>query len=139
MTSNSTFTIIKPLAVSKGYTGPILNKISEAGFRISALRMLQLTQNEAKSFYEVHKERPFYNDLVEFMVSGPIVIGVLEKENAVEDYRKLIGATDPSRAEEGTIRKQFAESVQANAVHGSDSDENATIEAAFFFSTTDRF
>ncbi len=139
MTSNSTFTIIKPLAVSKGYTGPILNKISEAGFRISALRMLQLTQNEAKSFYEVHKERPFYNDLVEFMVSGPIVIGVLEKENAVEDYRKLIGATDPSRAEEGTIRKQFAESVQANAVHGSDSDENAAIEAAFFFSTTDRF
>ena len=139
MTSNITFTIIKPRAVSKGYAGPILNKIAESGFKISALRMMQLTQKEAESFYEVHKERPFYNELVEFMVSGPIVVGVLVKENAVEDYRKLIGATDPSKAEEGTIRKQFAESVQANAVHGSDSDENAAIEAAFFFSASDRF
>jgi len=139
MTSNITFTIIKPRAVSKGYAGPILNKIAESGFKISALRMMQLTQKEAESFYEVHIERPFYNELVEFMVSGPIVVGVLVKENAVEDYRKLIGATDPSKAEEGTIRKQFAESVQANAVHGSDSDENAAIEAAFFFSASDRF
>ena len=101
--------------------------------------MLQLTRNEAETFYEIHKERPFYKDLVEFMISGPIVVGVLEKENAVEDYRTLIGATDPSKAEEGTIRKLYAESLQANAVHGSDSDENATIEASFFFSTSDRF
>ena len=139
MTSNITFTIIKPRAVSKGYAGPILNKIAESGFKISALKMMQLTQKEAESFYEVHKERPFYNELVEFMVSGPIVVGVLVKDNAVEDYRKLIGATDPTKAEEGTIRKQFAESVQANAVHGSDSDENAAIEAAFFFSASDRY
>ena len=139
MTGNITFTIIKPKAVAKGYTGPILNKISEAGFKISALKMLQLTQNEARAFYEVHKARPFYNDLVDFMVSGPIVVGLLEKENAVEDYRRLIGATDPAKAEEGTIRKLYAESLQANAVHGSDSDENAAIEATFFFSTSDRF
>ena len=139
MTGNITFTIIKPKAVAKGYIGPILNKISEAGFKISALKMLQLTQNEARTFYEVHKERPFYNDLVDFMVSGPIVVGLLEKEKAVEDYRKLIGATDPAMAEEGTIRKLYAESLQANAVHGSDSDENAAIEASFFFSTSDRF
>ena len=139
MTGNITFTIIKPKAVAKGYIGPILNKISEAGFKISALKMLQLTQNEARTFYEVHKERPFYNDLVDFMVSGPIVVGLLEKEKAVEDYRKLIGATDPAKAEEGTIRKLYAESLQANAVHGSDSDENAAIEASFFFSTSDRF
>ena len=139
MTGNITFTIIKPKAVTKGYIGPILNKISEAGFKISALKMLQLTQNEARTFYEVHKERPFYNDLVDFMVSGPIVVGLLEKEKAVEDYRKLIGATDPAKAEEGTIRKLYAESLQANAVHGSDSDENAAIEASFFFSTSDRF
>jgi len=139
MTGNITFTIIKPKAVAKGYIGPILNKISEAGFKISALKMLQLTQNEARTFYEVHKERPFYNDLVGFMVSGPIVVGLLEKEKAVEDYRKLIGATDPAKADEGTIRKLYAESLQANAVHGSDSDENAAIEASFFFSASDRF
>ena len=139
MTGRYTFTIIKPRAVANGYAGPILNKISEAGFRISAMKMLQLTRNEAETFYEVHKERPFYKDLVEFMISGPIVVGVLEKENAVEDYRRLIGATDPSKAEEGTIRKLYAESLQANAVHGSDSDENAAIEATFFFSTSDRF
>jgi nucleoside-diphosphate kinase len=139
MTGNITFTIIKPKAVAKGYTGPILNKISEAGFKISALKMLQLTQHEARTFYEVHKERPFYNDLVDFMVSGPIVVGILEKENAVEDYRRLIGATDPVKAEEGTIRKLYAESLQANAVHGSDSDENAATEASYFFSTSDRF
>lgn len=139
MKGNITFTIIKPLALSKGFTGPILNKISEAGFKISALKMLQLSQNEAETFYAIHSERPFYNDLVEFMVSGPIVVAVLEKENAVEDYRTLIGATDPSKAAEGTIRKLYAESVQANAVHGSDSDENAAIEASYFFSSSDRF
>ena len=139
MKGRHTFTIIKPRAVANGYAGPILNKISEAGFKISAMKMLQLTKNEAETFYEVHKERPFYKDLVEFMISGPIVVGVLEKENAVEDYRTLIGATDPSKAEEGTIRKLYAESLQANAVHGSDSDENAAIEASFFFSTSDRF
>ena len=139
MTGNITFTIVKPRAVSKGYTGPILNMIHEAGFRITAMKMLQLTENEAKNFYLVHKERPFYNDLVEFMVSGPIVVAILEKENAVEDYRRLIGATDPAKADEGTIRKLYAESVQANAVHGSDSDENARIEASFFFPTSERF
>ena len=139
MAGNITFTIIKPRAVSKGYIGPILNKIHEAGFRISAMKMLQLTDNEAKTFYQVHSERPFYNDLVEFMVSRPIVVAVLQKENAVEDYRKLIGATDPAKAEEGTIRKLYAESVQANAVHGSDSDENAGIEASFFFSRSEKF
>jgi nucleoside-diphosphate kinase len=113
--------------------------IHEAGFRITAMKMLQLTENEAKNFYLVHKERPFYNDLVEFMVSGPIVVAILEKENAVEDYRRLIGATDPAKADEGTIRKLYAESVQANAVHGSDSDDNARIEASFFFPTSERF
>jgi nucleoside-diphosphate kinase len=139
MAGNYTFTIIKPLAVSKGYTGPILNMITEAGFRISALKMLRLTRDEAERFYEVHKERSFYQDLVGFMVSGPIVVGVLEKENAVEAYRELIGATDPEKAAEGTIRKRFAESVQANAVHGSDSDANAGVEASFFFATHERF
>ena len=139
MSGNITFTIIKPTAVSKGYIGPILFKIHEAGFKISAMRMLWLTKGEAERFYEVHKERPFYNDLVEFMTSGNILVAILEKENAVEDYRKLIGATDPDKAEEGTIRKEFAESMRANAVHGSDSDENANIEASFFFSGLQRF
>lgn len=131
--------MIKPTAVANGYTGPILNKISESGFRITALKKLQMTRKDAETFYLVHKERPFYNDLVDFMSSGPIVAAILEKENAVEDYRKLIGATDPSRAEEGTIRKLYAKSVQENAVHGSDSDENAAIEAAFFFADRERF
>lgn len=139
MSGNITFTIIKPFAVSNGHIGPILNKIHDGGFRISAMRMLWLTQGEAERFYEVHKDRPFYNDLVEFMTSGNIVVAILEKENAVEDYRKLIGATDPEKAEEGTIRKEFAESMRANAVHGSDSDENAKIEGAFFFSGLQRF
>ncbi len=139
MSGNITFTIIKPFAVSNGHIGPILNKIHEGGFTISAMRMLWLTQGEAERFYEVHKERPFYNDLVEFMISGNIVVAILKKENAVEDYRKLIGATDPAKAEEGTIRKEFAESMRANAVHGSDSDENANIEASFFFSGLQRF
>lgn len=132
-------TIIKPKAVSNGYTGPILNQITAAGFRISALKMLQLTRDEAENFYVVHKGKPFYDGLVNFMTSGPIVVAVLKKENAVEEYRKLIGSTDPSQAEEGTIRKLYAESVQQNAVHGSDSDENAETEAGFFFARSDRF
>lgn len=131
--------MIKPTAVANGYTGPILNMISESGFRITALKKLQMTRKDAETFYLVHKERPFYNDLVDFMSSGPIVAAVLEKENAVEAYRKLIGATDPSKAEEGTIRKLYAKSVQENAVHGSDSDENAAIESAFFFADRERF
>jgi nucleoside-diphosphate kinase len=139
MSGNITFTIIKPFAVSDGHIGPILNKIHTAGFKISAMRMLWLTQGEAERFYEVHKERPFYSDLVEFMTSGPIVVAVLKKENAVEDYRKLIGATDPEKAEEGTIRKEFARSMRENAVHGSDSDENAAFEGSFFFSGLQRF
>ena len=139
MSGNITFTIIKPTAVSKGYIGPILFRIHEAGFKISAMRMLWLTKGEAERFYEVHMERPFYRDLVDFMTSGPIVVAVLMKENAVEDYRKLIGSTDPEKAEEGTIRKEFAESMRANAVHGSDSDENALIESSFFFSGLQRF
>lgn len=139
MSGNITFTIIKPYAVSNGHIGPILNMIHEKEFQISAMRMLWLTKGEAQRFYEVHKERPFYDDLVEFMTSGPIVVAVLKKENAVEDYRKLIGATDPEKAEEGTIRKLFARSTRENAVHGSDSDENAMIEASFFFSGLQRF
>jgi len=139
MSGNITFTIIKPFAVSNGHIGPILNKIHDGGFKISAMRMLWLTKGEAECFYEVHKDRPFYDDLVEFMTSGNIVVAILKKENAVEDYRKLIGATDPQKAEEGTIRKEFAESMRANAVHGSDSDENANMEASFFFSGLQRF
>ncbi len=139
MSGNITFTIIKPTAVSEGHIGPILNRIHQAGFKISAMRMLWLTRGEAERFYEIHKERPFYADLVKFMTSGPIVVAILKKENAVEDYRKLIGATDPAKAEEGTIRKEFARSMQENAVHGSDSDENANIEAGFFFSGLQRF
>ena len=139
MSGNTTFTIIKPQAVADGYIGPILYRIHQGGFRISAMRMLWLTRGEAERFYEVHKERPFYGELVEFMTSGPIVVAVLEKENAVEAYRKLIGNTDPAKAEEGTIRKEFATSITKNAVHGSDSDENAQIESAFFFSSLQRF
>jgi nucleoside-diphosphate kinase len=139
MAGHYTFTIIKPQAVAKGYIGPILNKISEGGFRITALKMLHLTRGEAMRFYEVHKGRPFYDDLVEFMISGPIVVAVLEKENAVEEYRRLIGSTDPEKAEVGTIRKMYAESMRANAVHGSDSDENAELEASFFFASSERF
>jgi nucleoside-diphosphate kinase len=131
--------MIKPTSVAKGHIGPILNKIHEGGFRISAMKMLHLTTREAQLFYEVHRERPFYNDLVAYMTSGPIVAAVLYKNNAVEDYRKLIGSTDPAKADHGTIRKEFAESMQANAVHGSDSDENAETEASFFFATHERF
>jgi len=137
--SNKTFTMIKPDAVSNGYIGAILEKINKAGFRITALKMTRLSAEKAGEFYAVHKERPFYQELVEFMSSGHIVAAILEKENAVEDFRKLIGATDPAKAEEGTIRKLYAESLGRNAVHGSDSDENARIEGAFFFSQLEQF
>ena len=139
MLNNITFTMIKPDAVADGHIGAILNKISEAGFRISAMKLTQLTVDDAKKFYEIHSERPFYDELVMFMSSGPIVAAVLEKENAVADFRTLIGATNPSEAEEGTIRKMFARSVGENAVHGSDSDENALIEARFHFSGREIF
>ncbi|MGQ9644118.1 MAG: nucleoside-diphosphate kinase [Ignavibacterium sp.] len=131
---NKTLAIIKPDAVSDGYIGEIISMITKAGFKVKAIKMVHLTVNQAKSFYEVHKERPFYNDLVEYMTSGPCVPIALEKENAVEDYRKLIGATDPAQAAEGTVRKLYARNKQFNAVHGSDSDENAEKEIAFFFS-----
>lgn len=139
MAGKFTFTIIKPDAVKSGYIGDILSAMNKGGFEISGMKMLQLTQGEAESFYGVHRERPFFKDLVSFMTSGPIVVAVLKKENAVEDFRKLIGATNPENAAEGTIRKKFAKSTQENAVHGSDSDENAAIEASFFFATSERF
>ena len=137
--SNRTFTMVKPDATGKGYTGAILDQIIKGGFSIKAMKWLKLTPEQAGAFYEVHKARPFYGELVEFMSSGPIVAAILEKENAVEDFRKLIGATNPAQAEEGTIRKNFAASIGENAVHGSDSDENAAIEGAFFFSSLERF
>jgi nucleoside-diphosphate kinase len=137
--SNITFTMIKPDAVSKNYIGGILKMINEAGFRIKAMKYTKLSAETAGKFYEVHKERPFYGELVEYMSSGPIVAAILEKDNAVADYRTLIGATNPAQAAEGTIRKIYAESIAANAVHGSDSDENANIEGSFFFSETERF
>jgi len=139
MAGNITFTMIKPCAVKNEHIGEILAMINKAGFHIVSLKMMQLSRESAAKFYAVHKGKPFYEDLVEFMSSGPIVAAILQKENAVEDYRKLIGATDPAKAEEGTIRKLFAESVQKNAVHGSDSDETAITEAAFFFSEIERF
>jgi nucleoside-diphosphate kinase len=131
--------MIKPDAVKKNYIGPILKMINEAGFRIIAMKYTKLSREKAGEFYEVHKERPFYGELVDFMSSGPIVAAILEKENAVDDFRKLIGATDPSKAEEGTIRKLYASSIGENAVHGSDSDANAMIEADFHFSKLERF
>lgn len=139
MAGNITFTMIKPGAVKNEHIGEILAMINRSGFHIVSLKMIQLSRDIAAKFYAVHKGKPFYDGLVEFMSSGPIVAAILQKENAVEDYRKLIGATDPSKAEEGTIRKLFAESVQKNAVHGSDSDENAEFEAAFFFPEIERF
>lgn len=137
MRSDRTFTMIKPDAVAAGNIGAILARINEAGFRIAAMKYTQITKEQAKQFYEIHKDRPFYNDLTDFMSSGPIVAAILEKENAVADFRKLIGATNPAEAEKGTIRKEFAESMSRNAVHGSDSDENACIEGAFYFSSTE--
>ena len=137
--SNRTFTMIKPDATGKGHTGAILDQMIKAGFSIKAMKWIKLSADQAGAFYEVHKARPFYGELVEFMSSGPIVAAILEKENAVADFRKLIGATNPANAEEGTIRKKFAASVGENAVHGSDSDENAMIEGDFFFSKLERF
>ncbi|MBJ7428865.1 MAG: nucleoside-diphosphate kinase [Bacteroidia bacterium] len=137
--SNITFTMIKPDAVANGYIGKILDQITSTGYRIVAMKYIHLTEKTAGDFYAVHRERPFYKDLVSFMISGPIVAAVLEKENAVADFRTLIGATDPSKAEPGTIRNLYAKSIDANAVHGSDSDENAAIEASFFFSNLERF
>jgi len=132
--SRKTLAIIKPDAVKDGYIGEIISMIIKAGFKIKAMKMTHLTKAQAQKFYEVHKERPFYGELVEYMTSGPCVPIALEKDNAVEDYRKLIGATDPTQAEEGTIRKLYARNKQFNAVHGSDSNENAEKEVAFFFS-----
>lgn len=137
--TNRTFTMVKPDATSKGYTGAILDQILKAGFTLKAMKWTKLTKEQAGAFYEIHKERPFYGELVDFMSSGPIVAAILEKENAVADFRKLIGATNPAQAEEGTIRKNYAASVGENAVHGSDSDENAAIEGDFFFSKLERF
>jgi len=137
--SNITFTMIKPDAVANNHIGGILKMINEAGFVIKAMKYTRLTPEAAGSFYAVHRERPFYGELVDYMSSGPIVAAVLEKSNAVADFRTLIGATDPAKAAEGTIRKMYASSIAANAVHGSDSDENAGIEASFFFSSLERF
>lgn len=139
MAGHQTFTMIKPSTFKANHTGAILKMINEAGFTIKAMKVTKLSNEQAGAFYEIHKERPFYASLVEFMSSGPIVAAILEKENAVDDYRTLIGATNPANAAEGTIRKLFAINLQENAVHGSDSDENAIIESDFFFSKTERF
>lgn len=138
MAGNRTFTMIKPDAVENGHIGAILAKINEAGFRIVAMEYTRLSRKDAEQFYAVHSERPFYGELVEYMTSGPIVAAILEKDNAVADFRTLIGATNPAEAAEGTIRKMFATSLAANAIHGSDSDENAAIEGNFFFATRER-
>ncbi|MCB0736283.1 MAG: nucleoside-diphosphate kinase [Bacteroidetes bacterium] len=135
---NQTFTMIKPDAFADGHSGAILDMIIKAGFSIKAMKLLRITAEQAGQFYAVHKERPFYNDLCNYMSSGPIIAAVLEKENAVADFRKLIGATNPADAAEGTVRKLFAKSIEANAVHGSDSDENAHIESDFYFSKLER-
>ncbi|MGO2358773.1 nucleoside-diphosphate kinase [Mesonia sp.] len=139
MAGNKTFTMIKPDAVENGHIGAILEQINTSGFRIVALKLTQMTKADAEEFYAVHNERPFFGELVEFMTRGPIVAAILEKENAVEDFRTLIGATNPAEAAEGTIRKKFATSIGENAVHGSDSDENATIEGAFHFAGREMF
>jgi len=131
--------MIKPDAVGNGHTGAILNDIIAGGFKIVAMKYIRLSQETAGAFYAVHAERPFYGELVKFMTSGPIVAAILEKDNAVEDFRKLIGATDPAKAEAGTVRNKYAKSIEANAIHGSDSDENAEIEGNFFFSQFERF
>jgi len=139
MRTNRTFTMLKPDAVENGHIGAILDHITKAGFKIVAMKYTKLSAESAGKFYEVHKERPFYNDLVSYMSSGPIVAAILEKDNAVEDFRKIIGATDPAKAEPGTIRNLYAKSIDANAVHGSDSNENAEIEGNFYFSTQEKF
>jgi len=139
MSENRTFTMIKPSTVADGVAGAILAMIQKAGFRVVSMKITHLSVKQAGKFYEIHKERPFYQDLVNSMSSGPVVAAILEKENAVADFRTLIGATDPAKAEEGTIRKLFAKNLQENAIHGSDSDENAVIEGNFFFSGLEQF
>lgn len=139
MANNLTFSIIKPNAVRTGKIGPVLAMINKAGFEIAAMKMLSLTRGQAEAFYEVHREKSFYPGLVEFMTSGPVVVMVLKHENAVEKYRKLMGSTDPAKADTGTIRAEFGVSTQMNAVHGSDSDENALRETAFFFPVIELF
>jgi len=139
MRTDRTFTMLKPDSVEKGHIGAILEKITASGFRIVAMKLTQMTTDDAKTFYEIHKERPFYGELVEYMTRGSIVAAILEKDNAVEDFRTLVGATNPAEAAEGTIRKIYAASIGENAVHGSDSDENAAIEGAFHFSGRDMF
>ncbi len=139
MVTNRTFTMLKPDSLEKGNTGAILEKINTAGFKIIAMKQTQLSRRDAETFYAVHNERPFFTDLVEYMTRGPIVAAILEKENAVEDFRTLIGATNPEEAADGTIRRLFATSISENAVHGSDSDENAQIEGAFHFSGREIF
>jgi len=134
MADKKTFTMIKPSAFRSGYTGPILSRIEEAGFSIRALKMVQLTRNQAEHFYEMHKGKSFYDHLIEFMTSGPVIAAVLEKENAVEEFRKLIGATDPSKSESGTLRNLYGKSLTENAIHGSDGDESAERECNIFFS-----
>ncbi|MEM8999811.1 MAG: nucleoside-diphosphate kinase [Bacteroidota bacterium] len=139
MTGNRTFTMIKPDAVENGYIGAILEKITAAGFKIIAMKYTQLSKRDAQEFYGIHKERAFFGELVDFMTRGPIVAAILEKDNAVEDFRALIGATNPEEAAEGTIRKLYASNIAENSVHGSDSDENAGIEGAFHFSGREVF
>ena len=139
MATNRTFTMIKPDAVANGHVGAILDDITKGGFKIIAMKYTKLSPEMAGEFYAVHKERGFYGELVNFMSSGPIVAAILEKDNAIEDFRKLIGATDPAKAEPGTIRNKYAKSIDANAVHGSDSDENAQIEGSFYFTAFERF
>ena len=139
MRTDRTFTMLKPDSVEKGNVGPIIEKITAAGFRIAAMKLTQMTVADAQAFYTIHKERPFFGELVEYMTRGPIVAAVLEKENAVEDFRTLIGATNPAEAAEGTIRRLYADSIGENAVHGSDSDENAEIESQFHFAGREIF
>ena len=139
MANNITFTMLKPDSVEKGNIGAILEKITSSGFRIVAMKLTQLTTAYAEAFYDIHKERPFFGDLVTYMTRGPIVAAILEKDNAVEDFRTLIGATNPAEAADGTIRNMFADSISENAVHGSDSDDNAAIESAFHFSGREMF
>jgi nucleoside-diphosphate kinase len=139
MATNRTFTMLKPDALENGHAGNIIQMITDAGFAIKAMKYTRLTEDQAKKFYEVHAERPFYMELVEYMTSGPIIAAILEKDNAVADFRTLIGATDPAEAAEGTIRKAYAESKAKNAVHGSDSDENAQIEGEFHFTAAEIF
>lgn len=139
MRTDRTFTMLKPDSVEKGNIGPILEKITAAGFRIVALKLTQMTEADAKEFYAIHKERPFFGELVQYMTRGPIVAAILEKENAVEDFRTLIGSTNPAEAAEGTIRRLYADSIGENAVHGSDSDENAEIEGQFHFAGREMF